>query len=71
MAATVKVNSAKIKSLRRSKMITQSGLAELIGRTRRTILTIEGTGITSEETAFKLAEVLGVSFDTIKAKGEA
>jgi putative transcriptional regulator len=58
--------SNRLRELRGERDLTQAGLAELVGVSRKTINTVEnGVFIPSAVLALKLARALGVSVETV------
>lgn len=65
-AAMVERLTNRLRELRGERDLTQAGLAELVGVSRKTINTVEnGVFIPSAVLALKLARALGVSVETV------
>ena len=59
------INASKIKQIRRSKRIAIPELAKLASVSRAQLYNIEKRGVTREDTAYKLADALGVSIEAL------
>ena len=67
----MKINSDKIKSLRKAKKITQADLSQAVGVTQGMISQIEqGIRNVSMGTMEQLAKILGCSVDELSKDGE-
>jgi len=67
----MKINSDKIKALRKAKKISQSELSKAVGVTQGMISQIEqGTRNVSADTIEQLAKILGCSVDELSKDGE-
>jgi transcriptional regulator with XRE-family HTH domain len=67
----MKINSEKIKALRKSKSLTQADISSAVGVTQGMISQIEqGTRNVSMDTMEQLAKILGCSVDELSKDGE-
>ena len=66
----MQLNPTKVKVATFRKGLNQRKVTELSGLSYSAVNSVYNGKSTTEETARKIAEVLGVSLETIKAKGE-